>query len=78
MEVPSLKNYNPTGCKCVFRVKTRQMGPLIDLELNLLLRGYTPLSSLDYKEIFSAVVKQATIRSCFDNYCDAKLVIKIA
>lgn len=63
MEVPSLKNYNPAGCKCVFRFKTRKMGPLIDLELNLLLKGYTQLPSLDYKEIFSAVVKQATIRA---------------
>lgn len=51
------------GYKCVFQVKRRQMGPLIDLKLSLLLKGYTQLHMLDYKKTFSTVVKQATIRT---------------
>lgn len=60
--VPSLENYNRVGCKCVFRVKRKVDGSIDQFKVRLVAKGYNQRPGLDYKEMFSLVVKLATIK----------------
>ncbi|XP_041011408.1 uncharacterized mitochondrial protein AtMg00820-like [Juglans microcarpa x Juglans regia] len=60
--VPASPSYNVLGAKWVLKSKCRVDGSLECRKARLVAKGFHQQPSLDYKEIFSPVVKPVTIR----------------
>jgi hypothetical protein len=60
--VPKPPGQNVISCKWVFRIKENLDGSLDKLKAQLVARGFTQQYGIDNMEIFSPVVKPATVR----------------
>lgn len=61
--IPLPKNYKPMGCKWVFRVKRKAYGSVDKFKARLVVEVYNQRPEVDYKEIFSPIVKPTTIKT---------------
>lgn len=57
------QNKNPINCKWVFRVKKNADDRVQKLKARLVAKGYNQRPGIDFNDVFSPVVKPATIRS---------------
>ena len=55
-------NVTPIGCKWVFRIKRHPDGSIQKYKARLVAKGFHQKKGLDYDQVFSPVVKPATIR----------------
>jgi hypothetical protein len=60
--VPSQKGTNVIDCKWVYKIKRKVDGNLDCYKARLVAKGFKQQYVIDYEEIFSPVVKSATIR----------------
>lgn len=61
--MPLPPNSTPVGCKWIFRVKRHADGSVDKFKARLVAKGFHQRPGVDYTEIFSSVVKPATIRA---------------
>jgi hypothetical protein len=61
--VPPMKGRNVVGCKWVYKVKRKQDGNLDRYKARLVAKCFKQCYGIDYDDIFSLVVKIATIRT---------------
>ena len=59
------QNRQPLGCKWIFKIKKKVNGSLDKYKARLVAKGYDQIESLDYNEIFSPMVRMATMRLLF-------------
>jgi len=60
--VPPQKGRNVIGCKWVYKIKRKSDGSLNRYKARLVAKGFKQRYGIDYEDIFSLVVKAATIR----------------
>jgi histone deacetylase 1/2 len=60
--VPPPRGKNVIGCKWVYKIKRRADGQIERYKARLVAKGYRQRYGLDYEDMFSLVVKAATIR----------------
>jgi hypothetical protein len=61
--VPRQPHMNVIGCKWVFKTKLNSDGSLDRLKARLVAKGYNQQEGVDYTEIFSPIIRPATIRT---------------
>jgi histone deacetylase 1/2 len=61
--VPPISNKNLIDCKWVYRIKKRSDGTIDRYKARLVAKGFKQRYGLDYEDMFSPVVKIATIRT---------------
>ncbi|MCO5590817.1 hypothetical protein L7F22_044792 [Adiantum nelumboides] len=59
---PSLKGKKLIGCRWVYKIKHNSDGSVSRYQAKLVAKGYAQMYGIDYEEIFSPVVKMATVR----------------
>jgi hypothetical protein len=59
---PPQKGRNVIGCKWVYNIKRKSDGSLDHYKARLVAKGFKQRYGVDYDDIFSPVVKHATIR----------------
>ena len=59
--VPKFINANIIGSKWIYRIKHKSDGSIEHYKVQLVAQGSTQKFDLDYKEIFSSVIKVTTI-----------------
>jgi len=62
--VPPQKGKNVIDCKWVYKIKRRPDGKIDKYKARLVAKGFKQRYGIDYEDIFSPMVKFATIRLC--------------
>ena len=60
--VPYKDNFNIIGCKWVYKLKQKSGGSIERYKACLVAKGFHQQPGLDYGDIFSPIVKHATVR----------------
>jgi len=63
--VPFHSSMNVIGSRWVYWIKHRVDGSIERYKTRLVARGFTQQEGIDYSQIFSPVIKQATVRLVF-------------
>ena len=74
--VPKSPDMNLVGSKWVFKTKLKVDGTIDRYKSRLVAMGFSQLQGLDFEEIFSFVVKAATIRVVLSIVVSSKLKVR--